>query len=40
MKLIRVAAAAVNQTPLDWESNQRNLGFERELAALRAEVVR
>lgn len=25
MKLIKVAAAAVNQTPLDWDGNQRNL---------------
>jgi NAD+ synthase (glutamine-hydrolysing) len=25
MKLIRVAAAAVNQTPLDWDGNERNI---------------
>ena len=25
MKLIKIAAAAVNQTPLDWDGNQRNI---------------
>jgi len=25
MKLIKVAAAVLNQTPLDWEGNKRNM---------------
>ena len=25
MRLIKVAAAALNQTPLDWDGNQRNI---------------
>ena len=31
MKLIKVAAAVLNQTPLDWESNKANI-----LGAIRA----
>ena len=25
MRLVRVAAAALNQTPLDWDANARNI---------------
>jgi NAD+ synthase (glutamine-hydrolysing) len=35
MKLVRVAAAAVNQTPLDWERNAKNL--RSAIAAARAD---
>ncbi|MBI5774170.1 MAG: NAD(+) synthase [Verrucomicrobia bacterium] len=40
MKLIKVGAAALNQTALDWENNQRNiLGAIREARAARVSIL-
>src|SRR5688500_18987654 len=37
MKLIKVGAAVLNQTPIDWDNNRRNI--EAAIAAARAEGV-